>query len=116
MAYDAGLIDWVKEALAPAGTVTHRPMMGAAVLYCDGTIFAVVDEEALYFKADEVSAPTFEAAGCPPFTFQSKAGEVVALSYRQAPDDVYDDADALREWAALGIAAGLRAPSKRKRQ
>ena len=116
MAADEGLVDWVAEAMEPIGRVTRRAMMGGATLYCDGTIFAVVDEEALYFKADEVSAPTFEAAGCPPFTFQSKAGEVVALSYRQAPDDVYDDADALREWAALGIAAGLRAPSKRKRQ
>lgn len=116
MAFDAGLIDWVKEAMAPVGNVTHRAMMGAAVLYCDGTVFAVVDDAAIYFKADVVSAPAWDAAGCPPFTFASKAGEIVALSYRRAPDDVYDDADALREWAGLGIAAGLRAPAPKRRR
>jgi DNA transformation protein len=38
------------------------------------------------------------------------------MNYRRAPDDVYDDADAMREWAALGIAAGLRAPKKKPRK
>ncbi|MBX3595715.1 TfoX/Sxy family protein [Sphingomonas sp.] len=115
MAADAGLIAWAKEALEPLGHVTHRAMMGAAVLYCDGTVFAVVDAEAIYFKADATSAPAWDAAGCPPFTFTNKQGETVSMNYRRAPDDVYDDADAMREWAALGIAAGQRAPVKRKR-
>jgi DNA transformation protein len=38
------------------------------------------------------------------------------MNYRRAPDDVYDDADAMRQWATLGIEAGLRAPAKKKRK
>lgn len=116
MPADAGLIEWAKEALEPLGTITHRAMMGAAVLYCDGTVFALVDEEAIYFKVDAASLPTFEAAGLPPFTFTNGEGETVSMNYRRAPDDVYDDADAMREWATLGIEAGLRAPAKKKRK
>ena len=57
MAADTALIEWAKESLEPLGTITHRAMMGAAVLYCDGTVFALVDDEAIYFKMDAVSAP-----------------------------------------------------------
>lgn len=115
MAFDAGLIDWAKEALEPLGTITHRPMMGAAVLYCDGLVFAVVDEEAIYFKNDKVSAPAWDEAGCLPFTFTGKDGETVSMNYRRAPDDVYDDAEAMLRWAALALEASQRAPVKRKR-
>jgi DNA transformation protein len=116
MAYDSGLIAWAKEALEPLGAITHRPMMGAAMLYCDGLVIAVVDEEAIYFKIDKVSAPVWDDAGCPPFTFTGKDGETVSMNYRRAPDDVYDDAEAMREWAALALEASQRAPIKRKRK
>lgn len=115
MAFDAGLVAWAKEALEVLGTITHRPMMGAAVLYCDGLVFAVVDEEAIYFKNDKVSAPIWDAAGCPPFTFTGKDGETVSMNYRRAPDDVYDDAEAMQRWAGLALEASRRAPVKKKR-
>lgn len=115
MAADAGLIDWAKEALEPLGHITHRAMMGAAVLYCDGIVFALVDDEALYFKVDDISLPVWDEAGLPPFVFIAKDGETVAMRYRRAPDDVYDDADAMRDWARLGIEAARRAPAKKRR-
>ncbi len=116
MPADPGLIEWAKEALESLGTITHRAMMGAAVLYCDGTVFAVVDDEAIYFKIDAVSAPIWDRAGLPPFTFTNASGETVSMNYRRAHDDVYDDPDAMRHWAALGIAAGLRAPAKKRKR
>lgn len=116
MAFDQGLVDWVEEAMAPFGTVTMRKMMGGATLYLDGTIFAIVASEGLlWIKADTESDATWDAAGCPRFTMTFKDGKVDSMNYRRAPDDVYDDADALREWASLGVAAGLRAPVKKKR-
>ena len=35
---------------------------------------------------------------------------------RRAPDDVYDDADAMREWAARALAAGARAPKPKPKR
>jgi len=115
MAYDAGLVEWTKEALEPLGTVTMRRMMGAATLYLDGQIFAVVDEEAIWFKSDAVSNPVWDEAGCERFVIDFGNGNVETMNYRRGPADVYDDADAMREWAALGLAAGLRAPRKKRK-
>ncbi len=116
MAFDQGLVDWVAEAMAPVGEVTMRRMMGAATLYIGGQIFAVVDEEAVWFKSDAESDPEWEAAGCPRFTFTSKDGRVETMNYRRAPDDAYDDADEMRRWGSLGLAAGLRKPVKRPKR
>ena len=111
---DTALIDWVTEALAPVGAVTLRKMMGGATLYCDGTIFAIVADDALWFKADAESDATWDAAGCGRFTYEMGEGRTGSMNYRRAPDDVHDDADAMRDWAALGIAAGLRGPPKKR--
>jgi DNA transformation protein len=39
-------------------------------------------------------------------------GKAGSRNYRRAPDDIYDDADELRRWAALALEAGRRAPKK----
>jgi DNA transformation protein and related proteins len=114
MSVDAGLIDWVAEALAPMGNVTRRAMMGGATLYLDGTVFAIVDDDALWFKADKVSDAEWDAAGCVRFTFDM-GGKTGSMNYRRAPDDVYDDAEAMQRWAALAVAAGRRAPVKKRK-
>ena len=112
MAVDAGLVAWIEEALEPMGTLSKRAMMGGLTLYLDGQVFAVVDGDALYFKSDSVSDSAWEAAGCAKFSFTASDGTTATMNYRRAPDDVYDDAEAMRRWAALGLEAGLRAPKK----
>lgn len=113
MTIDQGLIDWVAEAMEPTGLVTQRAMMGGATLYCDGTIFAIVGLDALWFKADAVSDAEWDAAGCVRFSYEIGEGRTGTMNYRRVPDDVYDDADALRRWASLGLEAGRRAPPRK---
>ncbi|RJF93277.1 TfoX/Sxy family protein [Sphingomonas cavernae] len=114
MSVDTGLVDWVGEALAPMGHVTMRRMMGGATLYLDGVVFAIVADDRLWFKADATSDTRWDGAGCERFTFVMKEGKVASMNYRAAPDAVYDDADAMREWAALAHEAGLRGAAKKK--
>ena len=117
MAFDQGLVDWVSEALEPLGHVSFRRMMGGATLYLDGTIFAIVVDDEIWFKADAESNALWDEAGYRErFTVTFKDGTVDMMNYRRAPADVYDDAEAMRDWAALGIAAGLRAPKKKKKK
>jgi DNA transformation protein len=116
MAYDQALVDWVGEALEPLGNVTMRKMMGAATLYLDGSIFAIVDDGEVWFKADAISNAAWDEAGCERFTIAFSETNVETMNYRRAPADVYDDPEAMREWASLGIAAGLRAPKKKPRK
>jgi len=114
MAFDQGLVDWVAEAMEPVGPVTLRKMMGGATLYCDGTVFAIVLDDGLWLKSDPVSDAEWDAAGCTRFTYEMRDGRVETMNYRRAPDDVYDDADELRRWGLLAVAAGQRAPRKAK--
>ena len=117
MAVDEGLVAWVTEALESVGSVTMRRMMGGATLYLDGTIFAIVHDGELWIKADAESDAIWDEAGHRErFTVTFSTGMSDTMNYRRAPSDAYDDADALREWAALGIAAGLRAPKKKPKK
>ncbi|MFK3889735.1 TfoX/Sxy family protein [Sphingomonas sp. NPDC079357] len=117
MALDRGLIDWVAEALAADGSVTHRRMMGGATLYLDGIIFAIVGGDgSLWFKSDAESDAAYDAADCARFTHERGDGTVASMNYRRAPEDCYDDGEALRNWALLGVAAGRRARVKRKKK
>ncbi|HEU0043024.1 TfoX/Sxy family protein [Sphingomonas sp.] len=106
-----GLIELVAEAMAP-GVVTSRAMMGGRTLYCDGTVFAIVADDLLWFKADKVSDAEWDGADAPRFTVQM-GDRVGSMNYRRAPDDCYDDPDALRRWGWLALEAGMRAPPKR---
>ncbi len=115
MAVDAGLIAWIAEATEPLGVLTTRAMMGGATLYLDGQVFAIVALDALWFKSDAVGDAAWDAEGCERFSFTLADGRVGTMNYRRAPDAVYDDADELRRWAALGLEAGLRNPKKPKR-
>jgi DNA transformation protein len=110
---DEGLYAWVQEALGALGTVSMRKMMGAAVLYLDGIVFAVLDDE-LWFKADAESAAVWDGAGCERFSFALKDGTIETMNYRRAPPDVYDDPEAMQRWAHLAVEAGARGAAKKK--
>jgi len=115
MSVDTGLIDWVEEATAPLGQVSFRRMMGGATLYLDGTVFAIVLDDVLWFKSDATADAIWDAAGCERFTYDRKDGTTATMNYRRAPDAVLDDGDAMLEWAGIAAEAGRRAPVKRKR-
>ena len=117
MAVDESLIAWVAEALEPVGRVTRRAMMGGATLYCDGVIFAIHSSEGgLWFKSDATSDALWDAGGCERFTYAFDNGRLGTMNYRRAPDDVFDDADAMRRWALLALEAGRRAPAKKRKR
>jgi DNA transformation protein len=114
MSFDAGLLAWVVEALEPLGRVTMRKMMGGATLYLEGTVFAILDEGEIWFKADEQSNMLWDAQGCERFSVTFKDGRVDTMNYRRGPPDVYDDPEAMQRWARLAVEAGLRAAAKKK--
>ena len=114
MSFDEGLYAWVQEALEPLGAVTMRKMMGGATLYLDGTIFAILDEEEIWFKADDETNAIWGEAGCERFSVTFKDGKVDTMNYRRGPADVYDEPEAMQRWAVLALQAGLRGAAKKK--
>jgi len=116
MSVDEGLYAWVQEALEPIGPVSMRKMMGGATLYLNGTIFAILDEGEIWFKADAESDAIWDAEGCERFSITFKDGRVDTMNYRRGPTDVYDDAEAMQRWAGLAVEAGMRGASKKRRK
>jgi DNA transformation protein and related proteins len=116
MSIDEGLLAWVEEALEPIGRVSLRKMMGGGTLYVDGTIFAIMDDGELWFKADEESNPVWDEAGLTErFSVTFKDGTVDRMNYRRAPTDVYDDPEQMQRWATLALEAGARRPVKKRK-
>ena len=105
---DDGLLAFLVDELAPLGTIKSRRMFGGATLYCDGTVFALLADDALFLKADAELAPRFAAAGLPQFTYDTKDGRNVSMTYWKAPEAVFDDNDELLDWCRQSLAAARR--------
>src|SRR3546814_15201653 len=85
-------------------------MFGGHGVYCDGLFIAIVIDDQLYLKADELTQPAFVAAGCEPFVYTGK-GKPVQMSYWKAPEDAPDSAESKRPWAPRAIAAAFSKPT-----
>jgi DNA transformation protein and related proteins len=98
----------VLDLLSPWGGVTARRMFGGYGIYRQGLMFALVADDVLYLKVDAQNRPAYEAAGVEPFTYDGK-NKTVTLPYWEAPSDLFDDPDAMIDWAKGAFAAALRA-------
>ena len=85
-------------------------MFGGYCIYCDGTVFAIVAGNALFLKADDENRPQFVARGLLPFRPFEGEG---SMSYYQAPPEVFEDTDAMKEWGGSAVSAGRRASQSR---
>ena len=96
------------------GPVTIRPMFSGFGISADGVNFALALRAGLYFRADEVTIPQFEAEGSKPFQYQTRAKTVMVNSYWQLPARLFDDTEELSEWARAALAAARRAAMKKR--
>jgi|SRR5690349_2293820 DNA transformation protein and related proteins len=107
--------EFVREQLAPLGRVTMRRMFGKTGVFCDGLMFGMVRDDALYFRVDDDNRTTFEeAAAFPPLNY-AKKGSSIDLSFWRAPERLFDDADEFVMWARAALAAARRVAMKRER-
>lgn len=115
MAISAGYLDMLCELLAPLGAIRVKRMFGGAGLYADDVMFALIDDETLYFKADASTRARHEAEGLGPFVYEGKT-RPVEMSYWRAPDRLYDEPEEMLDWvcAAIGVARSQAAIKKQR--
>ena len=118
MAYEE-LAEHCVELFSPLGAARARRMFGGQGIYVDDLFVAIVWDDRIFLKADALTRPAFEAAGCEPFVYD-KAREKVALGYWSAPAEAVDSPAQMQPWARLAIDAALRAraakaPAKRRK-
>ena len=109
MPYSAEYRDYVLDLLAPLGQVEARGMFGGVGIFYRGSMFALIASDELYFKADDVNRPDFEAAGAEPFSYETKSGRRGVMAYWGVPDEVLENEDECLVWARKSVDAALRA-------
>lgn len=97
------------EVLSPLGPVRVRRMFGGQGFYVDGLFMALISEGQLFLKADDLTRERFVAAGCPPFTYPTKNGERMVMSYYRPPEAALESPPLMLPWARLALEAALRA-------
>jgi len=108
--------DFLVDLFAPFAPVTVRRVFSGHGVYRDGVIFALAIRGEIFLKCDDETSPAFAAEGLAPFVYATRRGETTVGSYRRMPEACFDDEDALRRWARLAFAAGLRAEETKSRR
>jgi DNA transformation protein and related proteins len=106
--------EFLADLFSHFGPVTMRRMFSGYGISADGVNFALSLRSGLYFRADEVTIPRFEAEGCGPFQYQTSAKTVTVNSYWQLPARLFDDPEELSEWARAALSAAQRAALKKR--
>lgn len=97
------------ELLSPLGPVRTRAMFGGRGFYVDGLFMALIADGQFYLKADDISRERFVAAGCPPFSYATRDGERLVMSYYRPPEEALESPPLMLPWARLAFEAALRA-------
>ena len=118
MSVSPEFLGFVEELLAGFGPVRAKRMFGGAGIYADDVMFALVDDDVLYLKADDELVEALKAEGSSPWSYSLKRdGAARNMGYWRLPDAAADDPEYASSLArrAYGVAlAKKRAKPARK--
>lgn len=107
----------MEDLLSCFGEVKTRFMFGGYGVYHQGLMFGLIDTDTLYFKADEVTIPDFQAQGCGPFVWiRPSDGAEMPMGYYKVPLEVLEHSATLAQWAAKAFDVALRAKAAPKKK
>ena len=92
--------------------VRARNMFGGVGIYAGDLFFALMADDALYFKVGDGNRADFEALGMTPFMPYGPEGEV--MQYYTVPADLLEDVDTLGRWAEKAVEVARRAKTRRR--
>ena len=85
--------------------VSARAMMGGHILYSNGKVFAIAENDELWFKGTDELANWYLTRGSKKFSYM-KEGKPQGMNYFLVPEEVIENKEALNEWldVALSVA------------
>ena len=105
----------LREHLSPLGRITLRRMFGQTGVFSDRVMFAMVADDTLYFRVDDLNRAAFkDAEAFPPLNYE-KGGRLIDLAFWRAPERLLDEPEEMVAWARLALAAARRVAAKRER-
>ncbi|MBI5059926.1 TfoX/Sxy family protein [candidate division KSB1 bacterium] len=113
-------LDYIMERLAVLGKVHCRKMFGGAGIMVPvrgelkPAMFAIIDDDTLYFKADDTNRADYTVRGLSQWVYDPSKPEKSRMPYFPVPADVLEDDDLLREWGQKAISVARNRRSARK--
>ena len=113
---------YLADLLASWGAVEIKRMFGGLGAWREGAFFALIADDVIYFKVDDVTRGDYVAAQSQPFSYTARRGGEESLKVInglwRVPDEVLEDVDALQLWAqkAWDIARQKPGKSAKKRK
>jgi DNA transformation protein len=120
MTASAQALEFAADLFAGLGHVAIRRMFGGAGVYAQDVMFALIDDDVIYLKADEALKRDLAAEGSSAWIYTPAKGPRAGIpeqsSYWSLPEDALDDPDAACAWGQRAIAAAvaLRAPKPKR--
>jgi DNA transformation protein len=114
VAVSAEFRDHVTDLFASFGEIKIKLMFGGAGVYYKDQMFGLLADERIFLKANDGTLGAFEAEKCKPFVFQTKSGELMAMSYIEVPPRLLDDPAELAKWARRAYEVAISAKGKKK--
>ena len=108
---------FVEELFAAFGPVRFKRMFGVVGLFAGDIIFGLIDEDAIYLKADEALRADLEAEGSVSWVYRFQTEPKAIGAYWRLPEAALDDPDEAAAWArkALAVAEAKAALKRPKR-
>jgi len=109
-------IDYVLDTLfsLELGNMKSRKMFGGYGIYHDGTFFALIANNILYFKVDESNRSLYESHGSRPFTYEGKNKNTVVMSYWEVPVDILENRTKLTQWVQKSVQIARQTKQQKK--
>lgn len=113
---NSGYCDYVLDQLSILEGISAKSMFGGFGIYYNGVIFAVIVDDTLYFKVDEVNKPDYLAINSKAFSYKTKSNKDVSMSYFEIPINILEAPEELSIWARKSVACSLRSTGKKIRK
>jgi|CXWL01.1.fsa_nt_gi DNA transformation protein len=117
MAVNSSFVENILEQFVGVEGISTRRMFGGVGIYRYGVMFAIIVDERLYFKVDEVNKPDYQSAGSVPFIYDrhDKHGgkKLITMSYWEVPPHVQEDKDLIFYWMTKAHEAAVKSKNKK---
>jgi DNA transformation protein len=106
---------FAQELFSGMGPVSVRRMFGGAGIYAGDLMFALIDDDTIFIKADDALKAALAAEGSVAWTY-TRNGETREMGYWRLPESALDDQDEAVEWGkrALAVAQAKAKPKAKK--
>ena len=82
-------------------------MFGGYGIFYEGSMFALIAEDTLYFKVNESNRDMYEKARSKPFPH--------GISYWEVPTEIIEENSKLHDWANISIEIAQKVVKKRQK-